>query len=281
MKINDEISLKNIMVKDLYWLLFSTSPLSHQYSLSSYALFPFELQEEWKVRAQTYFIELDQNPKPLEVFLHRKKNKRLGFYAEALLSYFFQTFRPITLLLQNHQIIDNKTTIGEIDFIIAYEHQVIHLECAVKYYLLSDKHRPDLPSNWIGPRKKDHLGLKLEKVLQHQLPLGKSKSVFHKINKNIDVSYLFLKGIFFTNNVKTNNKICQKIPKRYVYQSEAQNLTKPVLGVLERPNWLSATQTTSINEVSFTTIDLNIPLVNPQLLILENSEVIFVVPDDW
>src|SRR5690554_1938688 len=74
-------------VRDLYWLLFSESPLHPSYDLSPYALFPQTVLNEWEALSTEYFLELDKNPQSINQFVDRKKNKRLGFYAEALLSF--------------------------------------------------------------------------------------------------------------------------------------------------------------------------------------------------
>src|SRR5690554_2284462 len=196
MQLNNYHQLKNKTVRDLYWLLFSESPLSDNYDLSPYSLFPKEILNQWQLASEEYFLALDKKHYEIENFVKRKKNKRLGFYAEALLSYFFQTFKQVELLLQNFQIIDQQKTIGEVDFIIRYNEKVIHLECAVKYYILKDLNKKNDPSQWVGPRLKDNLELKLNKIIQHQLPLGSRTEILNKINFPIDCSFLFLKGIF-------------------------------------------------------------------------------------
>ncbi|HZH86136.1 MAG TPA: DUF1853 family protein [Brumimicrobium sp.] len=272
--------LKNTSVRDLYWLLFSEGPLSESYNISPYTLFPQQILEEWKQNSKDYFLELDKNPNSLILFVNRKKNKRLGFYAEALLSYFFQTFNSIELLLQNFQIIDQKKTVGEVDFIILYKEQVIHLECAVKYYLLKDSTHPEQASNWVGPRMKDNLELKLEKLIQHQLPLGSIDEVHEKLNRSVDQSYLFLKGVFFTEEELPANEISKGKNNQFIRQSSLIKLAISPIEILTRPNWLSATAPSEFNERS-EFMQLNKAIKNPELVLFEDHKARFVVPDNW
>ncbi|PHQ30233.1 DUF1853 family protein [Leeuwenhoekiella nanhaiensis] len=77
------------------------------------------------------------------------------------------------VLAKNLQIIHEKRTLGEFDFIIRSKDggKPIHLEMVYKFYFL----RPELGGNWIdqlqGPNGRDHLKLKLEKMQGHQFPL--------------------------------------------------------------------------------------------------------------
>ena len=83
--------LNNRNVKDLYWLLFSRCPINNNHpDLSEIPFFPTEIVEEWKQNTVDYFLNLDKEAAVLTHFLKRPKNSRLGFYAEALLSFFFQ-----------------------------------------------------------------------------------------------------------------------------------------------------------------------------------------------
>jgi hypothetical protein len=271
--------LSNITVRDLYWLLFSEPPLSVNYDLSPFALFPQSILEEWKLLSEAYFLELDRNPNALIHFTDRKKNKRLGFYAEALLSYFFQTFNEVDLLLQNIQVFDQQRTIGEVDFIILYKKQVIHLECAVKYYLLENTHAENEASNWVGPRRKDNLALKLDKLIQHQLPLGSRREIQEKTNRSVDISYLFLKGIFFSEKELPSNKINGGRSHQFIHQWELHEFRVKPVEILIRPNWLSATSP-SFNK-NDQPIQFEQTLTNPLMVLFQDNKVRFVVPDDW
>ncbi len=91
------------------------------------------------------------------------------------MEFFMQMYliaRDYKVLAQNLQVIANKLTLGELDFII--ENQTgerIHLEMVYKFYL----YRPELEGNWIerliGPNAKDALTEKVKKLSTHQFPM--------------------------------------------------------------------------------------------------------------
>jgi hypothetical protein len=272
--------LKSKTVRDLYWLLFSEAPLSDDYDLTPYSLFPVEITNEWKRAAVDYFLELDKNAFEIENFVNRRKNRRLGFYAEALLSYFFQTFREIELLLQNFQINIEKRTIGEIDFIILYNEKVIHLECSVKYYMLKNLNDFNDGSQWVGPRLRDNLKLKLGKIVQNQIPMGLKKEVQDKINRPIDISYMFIKGVFFAEEAILPGRINRNSPNTFIRISELKKLEIKPIEILSRPNWLSSLVPVK-NNVNLESIAIEEPLENPILYLFNDKKARFVVPDNW
>ncbi|MEX1192223.1 MAG: DUF1853 family protein [Brumimicrobium sp.] len=230
----------NRYVKDLYWLLFSACPLNSESKLLvNLPLFPDEILKEWKKDSLDYFLDLEKHPNDLIRFVNRPKNNRLGFYAESLLSYFFQTFPKVELLLQNFQLVENKKTLGEIDFIIKWNNRILHLECAVKYYLYNDKSDVLDMSNWVGPNGKDTLARKINKVVNHQLPLLNNKQLT-TFNASQEIeSYLFLKGSFFMNT----NLRCDWLNKsnvgNYYFESELNFDELSDLIELKKPYWMS------------------------------------------
>ena len=274
------LQLKNKTVKDLYWLIFSDSPLSETYDIAPYALFPKSILKEWRENSRDYFLALDENHQDIERFLNRKKNNRLGFYAEALLSYFFQTYNQVELLLQNFQIIEENRTIGEIDFVIRYNQKVIHLECAVKYYMLKNLDSKNNASQWVGPRLRDNLELKLNKIVQHQLKLGTRKEVLNKINVPIDNSYLFLKGIFFSEEPLGSESINRNEPNQFIRQSNLKTTKAKPIKILKKPNWLSSTQKSDIKKDN-DFIPFDEQLSSPEMVLFDDGNVRFIVADDW
>jgi hypothetical protein len=62
-------------------------------------------------------------------------------------------------LYENIQVIEDKKTIGEIDFIIEDKNtkQVIHMELAYKFYLFDPSISSEPINNWIGPNRDDSL----------------------------------------------------------------------------------------------------------------------------
>ncbi|MFK8044653.1 MAG: DUF1853 family protein [Crocinitomicaceae bacterium] len=100
-------------------------------------------------------------------------NVRLGHLAEALVSEAIKVSTNYEVLFENMQIIKDKNTIGEIDFIIRNleTKQNIHLELAYKFYLFDPTISDEPIQNWIGPNRRDSLVQKLDKLKSKQFPL--------------------------------------------------------------------------------------------------------------
>lgn len=94
-------------------------------------------------------------------------NPLLGKYAEQL---FLQALllHPKVQVLANHIPIRNEgQSIGEIDFLIRYQEQYIHLEFALKYYIKSQE-----SEKLIGPNARDEWSKKREKLISKQISLA-------------------------------------------------------------------------------------------------------------
>jgi hypothetical protein len=98
---------------------------------------------------------------------------RLGHLIEKVVAMLIQSSTNYDLLYENIQLIENKRTIGEIDFILSHQHtkQLIHLELAYKFYLYDPSISSATINNWIGPNRKDSLKEKLDKTKNKQFPL--------------------------------------------------------------------------------------------------------------
>lgn len=272
-KVYEKLDHQN--VKDLYWLLFSECPVRQNHPiLKKISFFPEEILEQWRFDSEGYFLKLDKEPNELSHFLNRTKNNRLGFYAEALLSFFFQTFPQIELLLQNHQIIQNGRTLGELDFIIKWENRVIHIECAVKYYLFDHSKNVNDLNSWIGPACKDNLGKKVKRILEQQLPIINTIDLDYD---NIE-SYLFLKGKLFASHAVKCDWIKVELLGKYFYLNEIKD--EKNLKLLTKPYWLSAMteQQSAEHTVEF---DVKIIRSRAELASKIGGKPFFIVPQNW
>ncbi len=108
-------------------------------------------------------------------------NLRLGHMAEKIVGELIKQSTNYVVLYENIQIIENKATIGEIDFIIKHltSNELIHLELAYKFYLFDPNKSINPIHNWIGPNRNDSLAEKLEKLFQKQFPL-----LYHEATKS-------------------------------------------------------------------------------------------------
>lgn len=105
------------------------------------------------------------------------KPKKLGKLIEEIFEVYLEQNQEYNILLKNTQIIDNKQTIGELDFILEdSEQNIFHCELAYKFYLW----KADEKGNWVGPNLKDALCKKTTKLLEHQFPL-----IEHPITKKL------------------------------------------------------------------------------------------------
>ncbi len=100
-------------------------------------------------------------------------NIRLGHLAEKIVSVLIKSSTNYKVLYENIQVLEDKKTIGEIDFIIEEirTKQLIHMELAYKFYLFDPNLSSEPINNWIGPNRNDSLKEKLEKLKRKQFPL--------------------------------------------------------------------------------------------------------------
>ncbi len=100
-------------------------------------------------------------------------NLRLGHLAEKVVSELIKASANYQMMEENIQIIEDKKTIGELDFIVEKipTKQLIHVELAYKFYLFDPSISSEIINNWIGPNRNDSLQEKLTKLKTKQLPL--------------------------------------------------------------------------------------------------------------
>jgi len=137
-------------------------------------------------------------------------NLRLGHLAEKIVSELIKASTNYKVLYENIQLIEDKKTIGEIDFIIKdmNANQLIHLELAYKFYLFDPKISSKPINNWIGPNRNDSLNEKLAKLKNKQFPLlfhDSAKSNFSEIEiSEISQALCFLVSLFIPYEYKAS-----------------------------------------------------------------------------
>lgn len=112
-----------------------------------------------------------------------QSTKRLGHHYEDLIFHAINQ-NPELGVQRNLQIIEDKRTLGEVDFLIDEGGRRCHLEVSIKFYL----HCP-IRNELISPSGKENWNQKREKLFIHQIPLGK------QYYSDIDQSMVWVQGM--------------------------------------------------------------------------------------
>lgn len=130
-------------------------------------------------------------------------NLRLGKQIESFVEFELEQNKDVKIISKNLQIIHNKHTLGEFDFLLEYNHKPIHLEVVYKFYIYNLSIGENELDHWIGPNNKDCLKFKLEKLKNKQLPLLYKKEVYPYLKAlNIELKeieqFVYFKAQLFT-----------------------------------------------------------------------------------
>lgn len=123
--------------------------------------------------------------------------KRVEFFFDAII----KNSIDYEMIIKNMQIINDKNTLGEIDFIIydKKRDKYIHIELQYKYYIYDDSFENEI-DRYIGPNRSDTLVLKLEKLKNRQFPLlfkEETKAYLENLDLNdIEQKMLFKANVF-------------------------------------------------------------------------------------
>jgi hypothetical protein len=127
---------------------------------------------------------------------------RLGKYVERLVAFELSQHSNISVLAENVQIQEDKTTLGELDCLLTQNSKSIHLEIIYKFYVYDDTVGYTEIDHFIGPNRKDSLTEKLVKLKDKQLPLLYSDACKHYLDrlnleaKNISQEIYFKAQLF-------------------------------------------------------------------------------------
>jgi len=138
-------------------------------------------------------------------------NIRLGKQIERVFSFLIERSSNYSILKENIQVIDDKITIGELDFIIKNnETNVIsHLEIVYKFYLYDPNYSLIELERWIGPNRKDSFVEKFIKLSSKQFPLlymPKTANVLHDLDiKAVRQKLCFMASLFVPYSLMNNS----------------------------------------------------------------------------
>lgn len=182
--------------RDLLWALFSPQLINPSPKFKTVSPPNRRQTATW---LKTIKTDLD----PLMDTIAQVPGKRLGLYYESLWKFFFETNPNFKLYFHNQQIYNDHQTLGAFDFIYQDpSQQIIHRECAVKFYLGIPKTSDSVSelSAWWGPNKKDRFDLKWNRLLDSQIQLSEkqeAKDFLQQHQLTINAKEIDLKGMLF------------------------------------------------------------------------------------
>lgn len=151
-------------------------------------------------RATAWLAELDRTPAALHARLDLQPFSRLGRYAEKLMAFYFE--HEGQLVAHGLQVRSGKNrTVGEFDFLLRMNSQLVHWEFATKFYLLHAA--PAMPVHeecadcFVGPGLADTLGFKMNKILGRQLALSRNPAAQAHLPQPVADAQALIKGWLF------------------------------------------------------------------------------------
>ena len=146
--------------------------ISKYHQFVSFLKTPLLWQDNLNSIEQLHIPIQEIDTEELEDYINFPDKEVLGKRIERLFEYYLQQHPDYDVLAKNIQILDDKITIGELDFIFfdRNNENSIHLELVFKFYLYDPSIAEEL-ERWIGPNRKDRLVDKLSKLKEKQLPL--------------------------------------------------------------------------------------------------------------
>lgn len=126
----------------------------------------------------------------LAAFLELREVRRVGRYFEALVLFWLEQVRRVTVVGHSVQIRDEHRTLGELDFLFVDEAGVqVHSEVSCKFYL----HNPDRTgSHFPGPNPTDDFENKIGRLFNHQLEMSRTH------NPEVERREALVRGRVFT-----------------------------------------------------------------------------------
>lgn len=142
-----------------------------------------------------WLYKLDDAPQALHAHLDMQPFSRLGRHAEKLMS-FYLLHRGI-LVAHGVQVRDGSHTVGEFDFLVRLNAQLVHWEFATKFYLLESSGAGTDADYFVGPNLADTLGAKMHKIFDRQLLLSSHPAAQAVLPEPVVQAQALVKGWLF------------------------------------------------------------------------------------
>ncbi|HEY6772711.1 MAG TPA: DUF1853 family protein [Oxalicibacterium sp.] len=232
--------LRDPQVRSLAWLLDAPGLLDAS-------------DERWQGRIATlegianteiaaWLHRLDNEPQALHVHLDVRPFSRLGRHAEKLMS-FYLLHRGI-LVAHGVQVRDGNTTIGEFDFLLRLNAQLVHWEFATKFYLLESTGAGADADYFVGPNLADTLGAKMHKIFDRQLQLSICPAAQAVLPEPVALAQALVKGwLFYPDGDAGSSHMYGTSPSHcrgfWCALSEMENHSGERYAILPRLQWLA------------------------------------------
>lgn len=200
--------------------------------------------EAHKSSVNSILAELDSNSAGVDAHFNSLRHMPMGKYFEQLILFMLEKDPRFKVFLANHQIMDDKRTIGELDIILKdlETSSMEHWELCLKFYLQS-KLTTD-QQVMLGPDAKDSMDRKVRKLIGHQMKLSKHSSIKYLVGTENIESKLFMKGQLFYHLGQKEVTATSANPKCetgwWCFQSELNNVLNKSHKylIINKPNWI-------------------------------------------
>lgn len=225
----------------MHWAIFSPSLLTYPFSTS------YVRDENHRKAILQLLYELDQTSDLVDRHFAEIGNMPMGKYFEQLLFFILNQDERYEVILKNHQVVEKKQTVGEIDLILrdTLTGQFEHWEIALKFYLQS---KPSVEHGaMLGPNAIDNLAKKMKKLTERQLPLTTELNEIGILGNPTISNKLLLKGQFFYHI--SHQAACNIFPSHinqkhefgwWCHLSEAERAIDKHMQwtTIRKPNWI-------------------------------------------
>jgi hypothetical protein len=198
--------LNNPHVRALAWLLYSPDLLDVHAARWGGKI--ASLRDHDVTATYDWLTVLDNDPAQLQTAINEKPTYRLGYYAERLMTFYFQHLD----VLVGHSIqvqSSRNDTVGEFDFLLRDGDALAHWEFATKFYLLADIDGSASIDHFVGRNLADTLNAKMHKILQQQLLLAQHPAAQIHLPQLIFSAQALVKGWLFYHRCNGNENVIQ------------------------------------------------------------------------
>lgn len=244
-----------------------------------------------------WLSSIDKEPAELHRYLDLQPFARLGRYAEKLMAFYLE--RQNVLFAHSVQVRAGKnSTIGEFDFLLRLDNQLVHWEFATKFYLLESSGAGNDADYFVGPNLADTLGAKMHKIMDRQLLLSTHPAAQIHLPEPVSKAQALVKGWLFYPDVEmqmnafgTSQEHCRGF---WCAFSDLVHLHAERYAILPRLQWLApaslplsqtmdqqALQEYLAEYFLHDTMPVLVALLEVKDGVAPETSRGFIVPDDW